>query len=85
MHFRYMFLVVLGFFVMGQFAVKKNQTEPNLTLTNQKTNIFFTAKFPTAKNPCTIETSPCTQTEEKNGYFDRDSSVPRQNITRRFT
>ena len=44
----------VGLFAMGQFAVKKkNLTEPNLPNLTEN-NIFFMAKYPTAKNPATI-------------------------------
>ena len=38
--------MALGFFAVGQFAVKNGEKKPNLT----ETKHFFTANCPTAKN-----------------------------------
>ena len=47
-------MVALLIFALGQFAVKKSLTEPNLSYLI-KTKHFLTAKCPTAKNPRTID------------------------------
>ena len=52
--YKYLYIGAVGFFAVGQFAVTKKKTYPNLISPNQNNIFFLTAKCPTAKNPHTV-------------------------------